>query len=162
MWKIWGAFHAICSFKYAAELHRLDSPPVESVGWRIVILWRASGCHHERRPGDARDVSWDELCHLGMAGTGDRKDHPKGGGEGEPQAGSDRRKREPHRPGLSCCPTGKLSRGNVKTTKSCHNGNYLGGSRNPHEMSGLGVIAPEASGLTGSYCECTPLQVIWC
>ena len=44
-----------------------------------MILWRASGCHHERRPGDARDVSWDELCHLGMAGTGDRKDHPKGG-----------------------------------------------------------------------------------
>ena len=28
---------------------------------------------------------------------------------------------------LGCCPTGKVSRGNVKTAKSCHNGNDLGG-----------------------------------
>ena len=113
---------------------------------------------------------WRSRCLLGriVPPRDGRNRRPQGPsqrwGEGEPQAGSDRRKREPHRPGPSCCPTGKLSRGNVKTTKSCHNGNYLGGSRNPHEMSGLGVIAPEASGLTGSYCEClgTPLQVIWC
>ena len=30
MWKIWGAFHEICSFKYAAEL--------EKIGW-ILRLW---------------------------------------------------------------------------------------------------------------------------
>ena len=66
-----------------------------------------------------------------------------------------------------CCPTGKVSRGNVKTAKSCHNGNDLGGRWNPHEMSGSDVIAPEVSGLAGSYCarggrtaQCSALRVI--
>ena len=103
----------------------------------------------QARPGDARggedvsrrgeDVSRDELSHLWPAGTGDHKDHcnPRKAGQGENRrqgrTGGNANHRRKTRVVVS--PTGKVSRGNVKTAKSCHNGNDLGGSWNPHEMS---------------------------
>ena len=96
----------------------------------------------QARPGDARggeDVSRDELSHLCAAGTGDHKDHcnPRKAGQGENRrqgrTGGNANHRRKTRVVVS--PTGKVSRGNVKTAKSCHNGNDLGGRWNPHEMS---------------------------
>ena len=106
----------------------------------------------QARPGDARrgedvsrggeDVSRDELslrtnCLSGRivsplaAGTGDHKDYrnPRKAGQGENRrqgrTGGNANHRRKTRVVVS--PTGKVSRGNVKTAKSCHNGNDLGG-----------------------------------
>ena len=122
----------------------------------------------QARPGDTRggedvsrggeDVSRDELSHLCAAGTGDHKDHhnPRKAGQGVRTVGRvepEETRTTEGKPGLlSLSPTGKVSRGNVKTAKSCHNGNDLGGRWNPHEMSLSDVIVTELSGLaTGSY-----------
>ena len=100
------------------------------------------GVTQPTRPGDAhrgKDVSWDELSHLwttrqepGTTRTipkvgqpANRRQDPIGGNENHEDPVSRLLSRR----------TGKVSRGNVKTAKSCHNGNDLGGSWNPHEMS---------------------------
>ena len=77
------------------------------------------------------DVSRDELSHLCAAGTGDHKDHPNprkaGQGENRRQGRTGGNANHRRKTRVVVSPTGKVSRGNVKTAKSCHNGNDLGG-----------------------------------